>query len=556
VAKGPAPEPLGNLTAPIYDALLRETATIQGTTGTRIWLDVFRPETPGDVKVPVILVMTPYRALGDALGVLSCGAEPCPYDTDLVEFFVPRGYAVAFSDVRGNHNSGGCIDQTGPGQWQDGYDTVEWLGTQPWSNGRVGMYGISYDGETQHSTAFLQPPHLVTIVPAAAVSSQYDYVFFQGVPYELSAPSTMAAYFAISAVPGTDPGAVPHYPERIECQPENFQTALDRSGDHTPYWLDREYRLHMGKVNVSVLHIHGLADWNVKPNQIEGFFNGLTNASVKRGLYGQWPHAFPDREDWFKEGGILHRWYDHFLLGIDTGLLQELPPVLIEDTEGQWRGIDSFPPLNQSWLELHLLADGTLGDAVGEAVTLEVYDVPREAGYTFSPPYSGAPVDPAGSLGYALRGAPPRLVFESKPLAEPLRLTGVPFLTFTAETDATSTHWAALVEIVHSDGTVAWMNRGYQDTRHLAGLTNPKDLAPGEAYNVTLKMFPQEDVVPAGAKLRLTLSNDDDWIHQDTTYATSRVHVGDGSTVLHLPLAPLGQEYPADTLVPWTGGAP
>ena len=118
-----------------------------------------------------------------------------PYNANLVETFVPYGYAVAFADVRGNHNAGGCVDQTGPLQWQDGYDYVEWLGTQDWSNGNVGMFGISYDGETQFTTAMMAPPHLKTIVPMAAVSNQYDWNFYEGVPYETQPTLGMVAYF-------------------------------------------------------------------------------------------------------------------------------------------------------------------------------------------------------------------------------------------------------------------------------------------------------------------------------------------------------------------------
>ncbi|HEY6219779.1 MAG TPA: CocE/NonD family hydrolase, partial [Gemmatimonadaceae bacterium] len=177
------------LSAPVFNQVAYEEASVDGANGTKLWLNTYRPSDAQD-PVPVILVMTPYRALSDAKST-ACTDIPrqqCPYLPDLVDFYVPRGYAVAFADVRGNHNSGGCSDFASLDIGQDGYNVVEWLAARPWSNGRVGMYGGSYDADAQIATASLNPPHLVTIVPTAATTSSYDYFFYEGVPYLLQGP--------------------------------------------------------------------------------------------------------------------------------------------------------------------------------------------------------------------------------------------------------------------------------------------------------------------------------------------------------------------------------
>lgn len=549
------------LTPPVFETITRSEHTIEGADGATLWLDVYRP-TDDDVprRVPVILVFTPYQSSLDSCEDPPNADDTCPYDAWLVDYYAPRGYAVAFADVRGNHNAGGCIDQTGPKQWEDGVRIIEWLGTRDWSSGKVGMYGISYPGETQISTGRLNPDHLVTIVPAASVSNQYEYIYYDGVPYELQGLGTMAFYLAGSAVPGTHPNAVTSYPERLQCQPENFRHGLDPSGDWNGYWEDRDYRPLAEEINASILQVHGLQDWNVKPNHVDPIWN--TYNTTKRLLLGQWNHAWPDshcdageappygpsaprgcRADW---EFLLHRWYDHFLMDIDTGILDDLPPVLVQSDAGDWRGIDTFPPKEPSWLTFHLTADGELtreGAPEGGAI---LHDYPREALCDASScnPAGGA-VEAAGA---AVTGHPTRLVFTSEPLKQDLHTTGRPLLELSAETDQESTHWVVHLQEVAADGTATWFNRGYLDARHRDGVDDPKPLTPGEPYEATVQMFPQDSVVEAGHRIRLVLTNDDQWVHQDPTNAMSTVSFGENATRLRVPLAPTGTPVPDDAL--------
>lgn len=526
--------------------------TFVGTTGTQLYVDYVLPEPIPEGGAPVILVFTPYQG-ADAPQVPGEGPSPfdadAPYDLDLVETFVPYGYAVAFADVRGNHNAGGCVDQTGPEQWQDGYDYVEWLGTQEWSNGNVGMFGISYDGETQFTTAMMAPPHLKTIVPISSVSNQYEWNFYQGVPYETQPTLGMVGYFQGSAVPSTNPENAALYAEKLECQDEMLAAGLDFSGDWTPVWAERDYRPMAQQIQASVLHVHGLADWNVRPIHIDPLFNDIQ--SEKRGLFGQWGHQYPLRDDW---QDILHAWYDEFLFERNTGILDRLPPVLVQDNQGQWRGIDSFPLLEPDWMDLELSANGALVP-VGEAEPgdLEVVDYPEEAPVAGQGGLAGGS---AGNPGPDVQGspavldAPDRLVFTFQADRD-LHVVGRPEVRFTATTDTTSTHWVARLEVEGAEcrnTQVICENSGYQDTRHREGLDKPKDLTPNEPYNLTIRMYPQYDVIPAGATVRLVLTGNDAEVQQDTTFARSFVKVGDGSAMLRLPLGDGGVELPEDTL--------
>ena len=123
--------------------------------------------------MPVILHLTPYHVLSPTNGPATLPL------VDGVEM-VKKGYAFVFADVRGTWASGGCWDYGGISERHDGYDLVEWLGTRPWTNGKVAMMGVSYPGTTPNAAAVEQPPHLATIIPISGISRWWGYAYQQG----------------------------------------------------------------------------------------------------------------------------------------------------------------------------------------------------------------------------------------------------------------------------------------------------------------------------------------------------------------------------------------
>lgn len=519
----PAPAERVPLSQPFYGIASHEEAHFTGTTGIQLYIDWLLPDGPG--PFPTILAFTPYQGMDPIVVQEQEGQHDpgAPYSQSLVDRYVPRGYAVAFADVRGNHEAGGCIDQTGPEQWQDGYDYVQWIAERGWSDGNVGMWGASYVGETQFTTAMMQPPALKTIVPVASVSNQYDWNFYNGVPYLLQPTLGMGGYLAGSAQPSSDPDNAILLPEKLECQDEAMAAGLDFSGDNTTFWQERDYRPMAHLVEVPTLHIHGLRDWNVRPVHIDPIFNGL--AGEKRAIFGQWGHAYPDREDW---EAIEIAWYDFHLKGLDNGIMDILPPVLIEDDQDAWWGIDDFPPRQQQWLRLNLTEDGGLRDEPVQDERVAIFDLPWAA--------NDADDGPEWSF-----------VTEDE-----LRFVGRPRVEFTATTDGINTHWVAILQV---DGApcqqqAVCQNHGYQDTRHRNGMNAPQDITPMAPYRVDFEMYPQYDVIPAGSTVRLQLMTDHGDIMRDAPTGGSVVYLGgDEPATLHLPLAPLQDAMPEDGLV-------
>ncbi|MFA5862967.1 MAG: CocE/NonD family hydrolase, partial [Candidatus Thermoplasmatota archaeon] len=126
-------------------------------------------------KLPVIVDIGPYFSTN----IMQYSA----IDKRMADYFVPRGYVMARAALRGTGESGGCFDLGGAQEQKDVHDIVEWLGTQPWSNGNVAVFGKSYDGTTPWEAAITQPTHLKTIVPISGITDMYRYTFYDGTTY-------------------------------------------------------------------------------------------------------------------------------------------------------------------------------------------------------------------------------------------------------------------------------------------------------------------------------------------------------------------------------------
>src|SRR5215208_6023246 len=144
--------------------------TVPMRDGVMLAADVHRPAATG--RYPVLVYRTPYDRTGP-------GAK-----SSLVEAAVRRGYAVVLQDVRGRHGSGGVFEPYQQ-EGRDGYDTIEWAARQPWSNGAVGTFGLSYPGAVQWLAAVESPPHLRAMVPAMTFATPRTF-FYSGGVWDLS----------------------------------------------------------------------------------------------------------------------------------------------------------------------------------------------------------------------------------------------------------------------------------------------------------------------------------------------------------------------------------
>ncbi len=372
----------GGVTAPLYDYAdaIRETVWVDAPDldgdgeRERVATDIIRPrELDGTARVPIIMDASPYY--------LSSGrgneAERKVYDADGVpikfplyydNYFVPRGYAFVAVDMAGTARSTGCTDEGGLSDIESVKAVVEWLNGEgvaydaagkavnaDWSNGKTGMIGKSYDGTLANGVAAAGVDGLRTIVPIGAISSWYDYNRWQGAVKSFNYPSSLSRSVASNRTIPTDCSA------RL-----NFMNANDgdETGAYTDFWAERDYRegtyYDVSKVKASVFIMHGLQDNNVKTMNASKWWTALGEQGVTRKMWlTRLGHVDPfdsEREEWVD---TLHRWFDHELMDIDNGILDE-PAVSVEVGPDRWEHSDTWPISSARTMALRLHGDGTM----------------------------------------------------------------------------------------------------------------------------------------------------------------------------------------------------
>jgi predicted acyl esterase len=286
-----------------------------------IYAEVARPFKNGKmVKGPAILTYSPYSVLGRT------------DNRDLVA----EGYVAVFADVVGTGNSGGCYDYGGIREKESGYDIVEWIAKQKWSTGKVAMTGGSYNGTTATATAVMDPPHLTTIIPEAAISRWYEYAYSGGVRYFLNNEkpadegfdTPLAFDFGFAMPPPLEPDAG-YYPERLTSavtpcdEVAHTEHGYDDTPDYDKFWLERDYidgPDNVENVDIPVLIAHNWGDWNVKQEEAVNLYRALVKRSdsPKVSLYmgnRYQGHGTPGG----KYDEVKRAWLDHYLMGKDNG---------------------------------------------------------------------------------------------------------------------------------------------------------------------------------------------------------------------------------------------
>lgn len=494
--------------------------------GVRVQIGVLRPDVPGSMKVPVITFASPYfyEDLHTA-NLRQCAPR-------LTENFVSHGYAVAFVATRGSAGSGGCSDLMGPAERSDLDQAITWLGKQPWSNGRIGMTGVSYDGSTPWEVAGAGNPYLKTIVPISGVNDPYDLMFGAGI-VEFRGPILLNALYysdGFGPLSGRDeadwvPGAI--CPEAWEGFAASVESSLSGERDHLGYWAERNSRPVVEKnYRGSIFLVQGLQDWNVDPGHQYPWIWRLERQGFEvKHLLGQWHHAWPDSTSlrWptarYDYADILLDWFDRELKGrnVDTGAR-----VQVQDSEGRWRNASAWPPANARDVKLHLSADMSLSQAKTD-----------ETGTILVAP------DPARTAVGYLSGYSPDVCaacaeFSTEPMKRDFRFAGRPRLQLSVTPTGPGGHVSAWLYAETSDGRerVGW---GQADLRFPQGGEKGATVVPGQTLDLTVALQPLDVVVPKGRRLFLVLSQGSHSDHLATPASFPVViDIGAGQSVLSL----------------------
>lgn len=401
---------------------------------------IVRPDVPNGTEVPVVLWSSPYfgqcsdapptPATGDC--AYPIGDAPRGWDNSNraesvpVRLLVEHGYAVAIWNVRGTGNSEGCFDFFGPREQRDQAQLVNWLGNRSWSNGRVGMMGVSYHGTTPWEAALMNPEPLKTIVTGGMVSNLYTLFHSpQG------AAATIIDYFnthylwRVSLSPPFN-GPVEHWttehapvvPDRAcpELAPMLAESPKDHWTDHRSedFWEPRRLIQDFGDIETSVFLTMGFHD--PQHFQDDAVWGTLDDDVPARMLVGQWGHEFPNynhhRDDYVMTdwNETLLEWFDYWLKGVG-----EQPDLGVDyqDTQLEWHESDAWPP-SEAQDEVLYLREGALETDAGEASSsFESILLPNGPRRVLCQPDTG----PA---------PPPGRVFTTGSLDEPVTVAGNP----------------------------------------------------------------------------------------------------------------------------------
>jgi len=468
-------------TAPVfdYDHAIREhvlipngqDADLDGVED-RTSIEIMRPDV--GFKVPAIVAPSPYytsapdQFVGESIADLDGDGIndrwPLWYDN----YFVPRGYAVILAEMDGTAGSTGCATNGGPSDVLSIKVVVDWLNgrapgydpagnpvTATWHSGKSAMIGRSYNGTLPNGVAATGVEGLTTIVPISAISSWYDYSRMGGVIGSTHYPAFLSNFV-------TDAN------RRDHCLPiRNAMSAADGDADGTmnAFWEARNYRPNVSKVKASVFETHCLQDDNVKPNQFSEWWEGLAANHVPRKLWlcreGHIDPFMTRRAEWMDQ---LHMWFDHWLLGIDNGIMSQ-PRVDIEDTKDNWGTYADWPLPGSKDVNVFLQGDtattpGRLGGASGGATdTLRWTDLANQSEAT------------ALNIAAGTTQAN-RRVFLSPVLTKDVRFSGTPRIDLFASLDKPQSNLSAML-VDYGPST--------QITRTADGISTPAN-APSDCW--------------------------------------------------------------------------
>ena len=496
-----------------YEALEDEVVEIESEYDDGvIQIGMVKPDVPSGTRTPVIVDAGPYywSDLNDTK-LVSCNEF-------LVENFVQHGYTVAFVPTRGTGGTDRCSDLMGPGERAHLDEAITWLGEQQWSDGKVGMTGISYDGSTPWEVAAEGNPYLATIVPVSGVTDLYSQIYRSGrndARWWLFVPGYQTVYSTGEANPtnGRDPvrwaeaAMCQEYVEGLGATAETYVTAED---DGFGYWAQRDSRPGTEKrYRGSVFVVHGMIDHNVPPFQSIPWVNKLKRkGTYVKMMLGQWGHAFPDTQGnaagalRYDYADILLSWWDRWLKekGGSTGARVE-----VQDASGRWRTEDAWPPTEDTERKLYLTPQEGMFSSPGDEEARKTLAPGARSRYLYVAETGQDPESPLDP--YCATCA----VFATEPQSEDLNISGIPSLDLTVVPNGPGGSVAAYLYRVGTDDVYDLIGYGNGDLRFPKGGHEASAVAPGEEKKFGLDLEPLDALVAKGERLVLVLE-------QGTTY--------------------------------------
>ena len=526
---------------PNYEVKLEEDFCIEARDGTHLFADVYRPNTQG--KFPALLSISPY---GKDIQKLHSPIGPSDYvrgnggmEAGISEYFVTRGYVHVIADYRGIGQSEGEYCHFGQKEQEDGYDIIEWIAKQSWCNGNVGMLGNSYFAVNQYLVAAQNPPHLKAIFAHDGFTDMYRHLAYHGgilnfgfynhiwkyilthSTKPISKKEFSASQFEEMLKELRNNEDFKGYPflYMVTITPEKNPLLLDlllHPYDGPFYW-ERSTYTKFDKIKIPCFLLSRWSAWSIHlPGAFDAFLGIKAQKKLmvvstmvlnKKGVRGF------DRP-WHENHDIILRWYDHWLKGIDTGIMDEPPIKLFIQGINQWRYENEWPLERTKWSKFYLREEGALA---------EVPPIPNERPDSFiNVPWLKSEEKIPGAQ------------YTTAPFNQDIEITGPISLYFYASLNEKDANWIVEIKDIYPDGSGNTISRGWLRASHReldSGKSKPykpynphtasHPIIQGEIYEYVVEMRETSNVFRAGHRIQLLIKG------QDTPWeeAINRFHI-------------------------------
>ena len=529
---------------PDNEILVEENVMVPMSDGTRLATDIYRPRAAG--KFPALVERTPYDKKNSS--EIQVGAH---------RFFTERGYVILVQDTRGRYASEGTFYPNLDDAWlarRDGFDTVQWIAAQPWSNGKVGVIGGSQSGQTAYMIGPTQPPALNSMFVRESASDLHEEWFYRGGAFEhgfvtgwtgisfgsdilhraFRDQSREAALGTLKAFIDNRESFYWHLPVSefpvFKVAP-GFQFYYDwtRHHDDGPYWWQQDVGLRHHLFQVPVYHLGGWYDIflggtiknylgiratggaRARPNQklvIGPWIHGPKNVgATKVGAF-----TFPGA-DAVQYNEIRLRWFDYWLKGMHTSVMDEPPVLIYVMGDNVWRAEREWPLPRTRYTNFyfHGGTGGSVYSLNDGRLSIAAPDAPEHPeSFTYDPLH---PIPTLGGNTLFIPSGPQdhrdadarSLTYTSDALGSDLEVTGPIRAVLYAMSSAVDTDWTVRLNDVHPDGRSINVADGVVRARYRDSRAAPRLIEPGRVYVYDIDLWATSNVFKAGHRLRVSV---------------------------------------------------
>jgi putative CocE/NonD family hydrolase len=517
---------------PIYKIKMEIDVRVPMRDGIKLSTDIYRPDAKG--KFPAILMRTAYHST-------------VPAYTEIGQFYTPRGYAVVIQDVRGRFDSEGKSWAPLKNDIKDGYDTLDWIGTQPWCNSKIGMIGGSYGGAVQWLVAPLGSPYLKCLIPASIGSDYWKHVYYVNGVFSLGLCMIWGLVQNGSRTHDRELTPLMDWSQVFRTLPYitadkalglvNHQFWRDwiEHSTYDDYWKEISIDDKYDKIDVPCYIWDGWYDY-YHGESCKIYKNLTTIAKTEKTrrsqklIMGPWDHGYSLGQSKLGEvefgvksivpvNEMKLRWFDHWLKGIDNGIMDEPPIRIFVMGINKWRNEKEWPLARTRFTKYYLHSRGRANSVFGDgSLNTEMPVEEPTDDYTYDPENPVPTIGGNQSLWKAVYPAGPYdqrpierrddvLVYTSTALDEDVEVTGPIVIKLHAASSAPDTDFVTRLIDVHPNETSINLTEGVIRARFRepSMWEVPRLIEPGRIYEYTIDLNVTSNVFKKGHKIRVDI---------------------------------------------------